>query len=201
MTAPDDRPACLATAGEEWRPVGGYEGLYEVSNHGRVYSRPRPSTSGGFLRQQARRQDGYMELALCNDGHRRMVRVHVLVMETFIGQCPSGMEIRHLNGNPADNRLSNLAYGTHSENLRDKRAHGTDHQVAKTHCPRRHPLEAPNLVRHAVVIGRRSCLACHRARAACQHAKTRGRNLDLQAEADAQYARIAPADTQERASA
>ena len=45
--------------------------------------------------------------------------VHQLVMKAFVGPAPDGMEIRHLNGNPADNRLANLKYGTRTENILD----------------------------------------------------------------------------------
>ena len=53
------------------------------------------------------------------------VSVHRLVLEAFVGPCPPGCETRHLNGNPADNRLCNLAWGTHRENAADKVRHGT----------------------------------------------------------------------------
>lgn len=56
---------------------------------------------------------------------RRQVGIHVLVLETFVGPCPPGQEARHLDGNPANNRLSNLCWGTPLENANDKRRHGT----------------------------------------------------------------------------
>ncbi len=105
-----------------WAPVPGYEGLYEVSDDGRVYS---------FL---VGRQLGYMN----PDGYRivklhksdkqdgfRVLRVHRLVLLAFVGPAPEGMECRHLNGDPSDNRLSNLRWGTQSENVRDAIRHGT----------------------------------------------------------------------------
>jgi hypothetical protein len=52
-------------------------------------------------------------------------QVHHLVLEAFVGPCPPGMESRHLNGNPADNRLANLAWGTHKENIADAIERGT----------------------------------------------------------------------------
>ncbi|KKM63215.1 hypothetical protein LCGC14_1513630, partial [marine sediment metagenome] len=52
-------------------------------------------------------------------------RIHRLILETYIGPRPKGMECRHLNGNPADNRFENLCWGTHVENSQDSIKHGT----------------------------------------------------------------------------
>lgn len=51
--------------------------------------------------------------------------MHILVLTTFVGPCPSGMECRHIDGNPANNHKDNLAWGTRSENSQDKLLHGT----------------------------------------------------------------------------
>ena len=51
----------------------------------------------------------------------RRVRVHTLVLEAFEGRCPPGMECRHLNDISFDNRRSNLAWGSRSQNIRDRR--------------------------------------------------------------------------------
>ena len=51
--------------------------------------------------------------------------VHRLVLEAFVGPCPEGMECRHLNGDPSDNRVENLAWGTHQDNMDDRSKHGT----------------------------------------------------------------------------
>lgn len=63
----------------------------------------------------------------CKNGHVSVVLgcgangspVHQIVMQTFIGTPPSGMEVLHVNGNPTDNRLENLRYGTRTENILD----------------------------------------------------------------------------------
>lgn len=67
-------------------------------------------------------QHGYRFLNL---GRGNTRTVHRLVLETFVGQCPAGMEARHLNGDPSDNRLENLAWGTPKENQSDQYRHGT----------------------------------------------------------------------------
>jgi len=54
-----------------------------------------------------------------------------LVLLAFVGPCPEGMECRHLDGNPANNRIGNLVWGTKKENIADKKRHGTHVQGSK----------------------------------------------------------------------
>lgn len=54
---------------------------------------------------------------------RKSIKVHRLILETFVGPCPTGLECRHLNGKWWDNRLENLKWGTHQENMEDRRLH------------------------------------------------------------------------------
>jgi len=68
---------------------------------------------------------GYHRVKISHDGHVASVFVHVLVLTTFVGPCPDGMECRHLDGIRANNRLDNLAWGTAKENSDDKALHGT----------------------------------------------------------------------------
>ena len=89
--------------------------------------------------------------------HTRLV--HRLVLEAFVGPRPEGMVARHLNGDPGDNRLENLAWGTQSENNYDKVRHGTHHNANKTHCPSGHEYRGDNIKWYK---GFRFCRACHR---------------------------------------
>jgi hypothetical protein len=66
---------------------------------------------------------GYHTAQLYPQGDR--VQVHRLVLEAFVGPCPTGMECRHLDGDGTNNRLENLAWGTAKENSADRRRHGT----------------------------------------------------------------------------
>jgi hypothetical protein len=71
-------------------------------------------------------RNGYISANVRQAGHNQTRRtVHRLVGEAFLGPLPEGMETRHLNGDGTDNRLENLAYGTHKENMADQRVHGT----------------------------------------------------------------------------
>lgn len=79
-----------------WRPV-------QLSLNGRKYPYFRVSLYAGKVRNAC---------------------IHSLLMEVFVGPRPPGMEVRHLDGNPLNNRLDNLCYGTHAENMRDAAVHG-----------------------------------------------------------------------------
>ena len=68
---------------------------------------------------------GYQFVRLTHDGCRRRIFVHRLVLLTFVSPCPDGMQCRHLDGNKDNNHVSNLEWGTKSQNERDKILHGT----------------------------------------------------------------------------
>lgn len=117
-------PAITAPEGEVWRPIPGYEGLYQVSNRGRVWSSWR---GGRLLKAVHAGRPGYLRLRviLCNGETRRQVGVHQLVMLAFVGPCPPGMEVLHNDGNEYRNWWpENLRYGTHKENQQDMVRHG-----------------------------------------------------------------------------
>jgi DNA-binding transcriptional regulator YiaG len=128
---------------ERWAPVKDFP-EYEVSNLGRVRSKARYTnrlTNTGtvqrlpvhekLLKPVAVRRKGwadrleYMRVTLCSlDGRRRPVAVHILVLESFVGPRPSGLEGCHNDGNPANNRLYNLRWDTHKSNQEDMKDHG-----------------------------------------------------------------------------
>jgi len=68
---------------------------------------------------------GYFAVTLCKDGNPRSIAIHKLVAITWIGSCPVGQQIRHGNSGQYDNSISNLCYGTPSEDGLDKRRDGT----------------------------------------------------------------------------
>src|ERR1022692_1435720 len=144
---------------ERWLPVVGYEGLYDVSDLGRVRSLPRRNCRGTVLRPTLTKL-GYLRVEPCADGSGRKVMVHVLVAAAFHGPCPPGLEVRHLDGNSQNNAASNLAYGTASENCLDMVQHGTHHKARVTHCPAKHEYKPANT--YITPAGTRWCKECHR---------------------------------------
>lgn len=141
----------------EWRPVIGYEGVYEVSSAGQVRSIFRPGkTRGTVLKPRVRKQrSGHLLLNLRINGVMKTKLVHRIVAEAFLGPCPDGMQVRHLDGDPTNNAITNLAYGTSSENRLDSVRDGTHNNARKTTCKHGHPFDGHN--------GRqRTCSACQK---------------------------------------
>ena len=110
---------------ETWKAIPNFEGLYSVSDQGRVRSEARRDSIGRRISERIMRpnthKDGYLQIDLRKDGKKHNVLVHKMVMLAFIGECPKGCEINHINEVKTDNRLENLEYITHLENVR----HGT----------------------------------------------------------------------------
>jgi|SRR6267142_3080400 len=106
---------------EVWKPVLGFEGLYEVSNIGRV--RSLLFNKVRYLRPLGKQ---HQIVGLWKRKKHHSKSLHVLVLEAFVGKCPHGYVCRHFpDANPTNNRLINLAWGTRSENENDKIVHGT----------------------------------------------------------------------------
>lgn len=115
---------------ETWKGIPGHEGSYQASTAGRIRSVDRRvnqtnrwgTQTDRLLKGRVLRPGQY-----CKAGHVSVVLghgangspVHQLVLLTFAGPPGEGQEVRHLNGNPKDNRLENLAYGTRTENILD----------------------------------------------------------------------------------
>lgn len=151
--------------GEEWRPVVGWEGDYEVSNLGRVWSCPVGTPRTGRILRHAVNPGGYPSVTLSRRGKVKTRPIHQLVLAAFAGPRPAGKDvIRHLDGDPTNNLLGNLAYGTQSENAQDSLRHGTHPKASKIKCPQGHPYAGDNLLINAV--GGRVCRACAQARRA-----------------------------------
>ena len=117
---------------EVWRDVKGYEGLYQVSNMGRVKSLGRKDRFGRVIKERilepAVTHNGYLRVGLHVDGKRKMLRVHRLVCEAFHENPDNKSEVNHVNEDKTDNRACNLEWSTRTENCN----HGSrNERVAK----------------------------------------------------------------------
>ncbi len=121
---------------EEWRPVVGYEGFYEVSNLGNVWSclkKKKLSPAKNF--------DGYLNICLYSNKQSKTMKVHRLVMFAFVGKPEVVKEVNHIDNVRDNNRLDNLEWVTRLENLahtvkqnrhyKFKRRVGENHNQAK----------------------------------------------------------------------
>lgn len=154
---------------EQWLPVVGWEGFYEVSDHGQVRSVDRviehPHTRtrkicGRVLVPFEHQDSGYQQVSLCRGGQQFDVLIHRLVLEAFVGPCPPGQEGCHYNDVGSDNRLGNLRWDTPSANKRDSVRNGTHRNARKTRCPSGHDYSDENT--RIKPDGSRICRRCHR---------------------------------------
>lgn len=156
---------------EQWRPVVGYEGHYEVSDHGRVRSLDRfvdtasgrrQYVAGRVIQPWTANRGGHTAVKLSRFGQKRAALMHVLVLEAFVGPRPTGMDGCHNDGNPRNNHLSNLRWANRSGNMYDAVRHGTHNHARKTHCKRGHEFTPSNTRIHTLPNGslRRFCRPC-----------------------------------------
>lgn len=115
--------AAMDNTTEIWKDIPGYEGLYQVSNLGRVKSLERTKNGiNGCIKIQneiilkTRNSRGYRRISLGSKASRKDYQVHQLVAKTFIPNAGDRTEINHKNGNKSDNSISNLEWCTRSEN-------------------------------------------------------------------------------------
>lgn len=163
---------------ERWLPVVGFEGMYEVSDHGRVKSLPCRVPYGSNGATVGRRGRIMKPWWVSNQGNRQgtlvvglgrgnRFRVSHLVLEAFVGPCPDGQIARHLDDDKANNHISNLVWGTYSENSYDAVRNKRHGMANKTHCPKGHPLDG------AWGNGKRYCRTCKLARSRDYEARKR----------------------------
>ena len=132
---------------EQWKDVPGFGGHYQASSLGRVWSRPRTVTKrtryGGVMTQEYPGRmlkpylsKGYARLRLGFGGQKMNVHAHTLVLCAFYRPPEPGDVCRHLDGARDNNHPENLTWGTHKENMEDRKLHGryargSDHHGAK----------------------------------------------------------------------
>lgn len=122
-----------------WRWIKGFKGYYQVSNTGKVRSVRRTitdikSTNGvpkvrvmkGRVLKTNKTKYGYLTVVLSKNGRLFRSFVHRLVLKTFVGPCPPGMECRHFpDRDKTNNNLSNISWATRLVNAGDRKFHGT----------------------------------------------------------------------------
>jgi hypothetical protein len=153
---------------EEWRPLVGFEGLYEVSDHGRIRRVGRAARTGAgrgggavlgrVLKDHplrgSRSENAYRTVQLWRLGEPHNVLVHVAVAAAFLGPCPNGKEVNHQDGVKANNAAPNLEYMTRSENMLHAYATGLRQTDV---CGRGHPFTPDNTYRRG---RQRVCREC-----------------------------------------
>ena len=111
------------TEDEIWCPIKGFEGLYEVSNLGRV-------KSIGYGKERILKlsidKDGYLIVGLCKNGEQKKCKVHRIVAQTFIPNPQNLPQVNHIDENQSNNKVENLEwcdakynnnYGTHNQRI------------------------------------------------------------------------------------
>lgn len=153
---------------------------YQVSDSGRVIG-PSGKELTSFLHKN------YMRFGINN----KPTAIHVLMLESFVGPRPKGMEGCHWDDDKMNNTLDNLRWGTKADNVQDSVRNGTHVETRKTHCPLNHPLEEPNLIKMSE--RHRKCRACHNAsNAISRHKRKHGVDItdEHESRAHAQYERL-----------
>lgn len=191
---------CECATPLHWLSVPEYEGLYEVNDHGEARSLDRVVTevTGKKRRHRGRTlkptilANGYHYIDFNLGGMQQRIAVHRLVLLVFVGPPPPGTEGCHGDGDPSNNHVDNLRWGTRSSNMLDAVRHGRNRNAAKSRCLRGHRLVSPNL--HPSALPNRNCYACRLAVDRAGYARKVGRSFDLVAVADRYYHRIMAGD-------
>jgi hypothetical protein len=111
---------------EEWRDIAGWKGFYQISNMGRIRTLKRKFVPKTRVLKACIDKYGYAFAGLFKNNKRLACpKIHRLVLETFVGPRPPGMECRHKDGNKLNNKLDNIEWATHDVNESDKYIHDT----------------------------------------------------------------------------
>jgi len=133
---------------EIWKDIPGFEGRYQVSNHGRVLSLPFKQryllrngveafrTTKARVLSQQKINSGYAIVHLHLDGARKALTVHRLVAHAFVTGHNGDMVVNHIDGNKDNNAHTNLEYVTYTENHAHAVENGLNTQAIRVKCPK-----------------------------------------------------------------
>lgn len=123
---------------EDWRPIPGWVGAYEVSSLGRVRNAPKDRLYPGRVLRSRLTRKGYPSVRLMAWGKDAERPVHTLVAAAFLGPRPKGLQVDHIDGVKTNNQPANLQYVTCAENIRRAKLlglradiRGEDHGLSK----------------------------------------------------------------------
>lgn len=103
---------------EVWKDIVGYEGLYQISNFGRVKSLPRNGTKNTVrYLKSVRDGNGYLFVCLCKNNKRKYVKIHRLVAQAFLDNKYNYPQINHKDENKENNYVENLEWCTAKYNI------------------------------------------------------------------------------------
>lgn len=102
---------------EIWKDILGYEGLYQVSNLGRVKRTKYKTLTKNKILNFRVHKSGYLEVELSLNGNRKVYKVHRLVAEAFLSNPNNLSEINHKDENKQNNKVNNLEWCTHKYNM------------------------------------------------------------------------------------
>lgn len=128
--------------GEEWRDVVGYEGLYQVSNLGRVKSLPKDIRRGSgiyhrgcIIMKPIINGNGYYQVTLFSNNHKKKIRpIHNIMLEAFVPNPNNYTECDHINTIRTDNRLGNLRWANRDINMNNPLTKYHRSIAIKTYC-------------------------------------------------------------------
>ena len=154
--------------GEIWKPIKGFEGIYEVSNLGNVRN------AKGRTRKPFLIPKGYLMIDLFRNRERTHARVNRLVADAFVPNPDNKPEVNHKNGDKADNRAENLEWSTKSENMLHAYRSGLQtkgkYKLRKVRC-----MEDGNVYPSAAEAARAYGIVPHTVTSSCQRLSTKGK--------------------------